>query len=328
MRRLGAILTAAAIAVPVAGMSTPAAQAADEIKSVAGWASTLRFVHGWFDFKDMVNEKGKGTVEIIYLGGPEVVPPTQQGQAVRSGFVDLAYVPPAYYAGLLPEAEALVGRRKLGSELRNNGGLEMLRDIWAKKMNVYMLGNFDTTTQYHLYLTKEPKITDGRPDFSGMKIRVTPTYRSLVREFGGTGVSISSAETFNAFERGLVEGLGWPQIDFMALKIGKFVKYKVEPPILSMTISPLINLDKWKSLSPKTREFLEQAATEWEVTSEKRASELVKTEAREMAEIGVKTYTMPPEAAKVYVERAWAGAWEGFEKKMPDEARKLKEKLL
>ncbi len=329
MRTMTAMLVAGAIVAPLMGSAAAPALAAEELRSVAGWASTFRLVQGWFAFKDHVNATAKGAVEIKYLGGPEVVPSPQQGQAVRSGFVDLAYIPPSYYVGLIAEADGLIGRRKSASEIRANGGLKMMQEIWASKMNVHLLGLFDGSTRYHLYLSKEPKITAaGLPDFTGLKIRVTPTYRPMVRAFNATGVGVAPAEVFNAFERGLVDGLGWPQIDFMTLKVDKFIKFKIEPPMLYMTITPLINLDKWNALPAATRALLDKTAAEWEISSDKKALEMVALEAKEMAAAGIKPFKLPPKAAAAFEEKAYEGAWEAFDQKMPEVAAKLKQKLM
>src|ERR671936_694041 len=48
-------------------------------------------------FVDRVNESGKGALQIRIVGGPEAVPADRQAQAVKSGVLDIASIPPAYY---------------------------------------------------------------------------------------------------------------------------------------------------------------------------------------------------------------------------------------
>ena len=52
-------------------------------------------------FVDHVNETGKGTLQIRTVGGPEAVPADGQAQAVKTGVLDIASIPPAYYKSVM-----------------------------------------------------------------------------------------------------------------------------------------------------------------------------------------------------------------------------------
>src|SRR3982751_482120 len=59
-------------------------------------------------FVDRVNEAGKGVLQIRIVGGPEAVPADGQAQAVKSGVLDIASIPPAYYKSTMVEGDAQV----------------------------------------------------------------------------------------------------------------------------------------------------------------------------------------------------------------------------
>ena len=59
-------------------------------------------------FVDHVNETGKGTLQIRIVGGPEAVPADGQAQAVKTGVLDIASIPPAYYKSVMVEGDAQV----------------------------------------------------------------------------------------------------------------------------------------------------------------------------------------------------------------------------
>src|SRR5262245_57428952 len=52
------------------------------------------------------NTRGKGLLHIDGLG-PEAMPVMEQPNAVRTGVVQMQFGPPTYYAGIVPEADAL-----------------------------------------------------------------------------------------------------------------------------------------------------------------------------------------------------------------------------
>src|SRR5689334_8112925 len=59
-------------------------------------------------FVDHVNETGKGILQIRIVGGPEAVPADGQAQAVKTGVLDIASIPPAYYKSVMVEGDAQV----------------------------------------------------------------------------------------------------------------------------------------------------------------------------------------------------------------------------
>src|SRR5947199_5763499 len=59
-------------------------------------------------FVDHVNETGKGVLQIRIVGGPEAVPADGQAQAVKTGVLDIASIPTAYYKSMMVEGDAQV----------------------------------------------------------------------------------------------------------------------------------------------------------------------------------------------------------------------------
>ena len=92
------------------------------LKAVTAFPASLDFAQSFQRFVAKANEMGKGVVQIQYMGGPEVVPPPQQAQAVRRGVIDMQYGPGTYYLGDMPEVDAWVGSTVSAMEARKNGG--------------------------------------------------------------------------------------------------------------------------------------------------------------------------------------------------------------
>src|SRR6187455_3202078 len=111
-----------------AGVSSAAAQEVT-LKGVSSFAEKTQFSKNFERFIEKVNKDGKGIVQINYIGGPRAMPPFEVGNAVRSGVVDIANVPGAFYTNLLPAAEALKLQTKPMSEVRQNGGWELLNQL-------------------------------------------------------------------------------------------------------------------------------------------------------------------------------------------------------
>ena len=48
-------------------------------------------------------------------------------------------------------------------------------------------------------------------DLTGKKMRTTPLYTPFFKAMGATTKNISPAEVYTALERGVVDGLAWPE---------------------------------------------------------------------------------------------------------------------
>jgi TRAP-type transport system periplasmic protein len=78
----------------------------------------------------------------------------------------------------------------------------------------------------------------------------------------------------------------------------------------------LMNLKKWQSLSPKTREILQRVALEHESASLRDLQELWKKERAELEKRGIKTLSQSPEASKKFVAGARAASLARMKERM------------
>ncbi len=281
------------------------------------------------EFVAKLNNQGKGVIQIEYLGGPEVNPPQKAANAVQRGVIDLLHTPAAYHAGIVPQGGTLMATTLSPSEYRANGTFAMIAPNWEKKLNAKILAIGETSGQFYLYLTKEPKLKDGVIDLTGMKIRTTGAYRPLIQALGGTPVQITNAgEVYTALERGTVDGFGWPTVGLGALGLGKLVKYRIDPPFYHLANVLLINMDKWKSLPKPAQDLLLKVGAEYEKSSRDYMDAAAKRDAAVLEKDGVKVYKMSPEGAKKYLQIAYDAMWKRASSRLDkDEAKTLRAKL-
>ncbi|MDA1311392.1 MAG: ABC transporter substrate-binding protein, partial [Proteobacteria bacterium] len=97
---------------------------AAEVNLKAGYfiSSKKSLTRQAFDqFVAKVNADGKGMVQIPQVVGREAIPSRQMGNAVKSGLLDIAGVPPAYMANLVKLATGFTPTTKTAPEMRKNG---------------------------------------------------------------------------------------------------------------------------------------------------------------------------------------------------------------
>jgi TRAP-type transport system periplasmic protein len=292
--------------------------AADTITATHVFPASLIYARSFLEYVKKANEAGKGEFTIQVRGGPEAIPMMEQPGAVRSGVVDMVYSACAFYAAQVPECDAVSASTIDGPTARKNGGMDLLNQIHQKRIGVYNLGWVDSGIRFNLWSTREPKLdSTGHIDIKGFKVRGNPIYNAFLTNYlGAQVINLNSPELYTALERGTVEITAWTQIGLMDLNWDRYLKYRILPDFFSTDLHILVNLKKWQSLSPKTREILQQVAIRHESESLVALQKLWKQEEAELKKRGLKTIAQSPEASKRFVEGARSASLQRMKERM------------
>jgi len=315
--RLSSILAASALLL----CNAPFAMAQEvTLRAVSSFAEGSQFSAPFERFVEKVNKDGKGVIQINYIGGPRAMPPFEVGNAVRSKVIDIANVAAAFYTNLMPEADALKLLNKPVAEQRKNGTFALLNELHNQKVNSHYLARQMVTVPYHIYLNK--KID--KPDFTGLKIRVTPVYRDLVQALGGTPITTPPGEVYTALERGVVDGYGWPILGIFDLGWEKVTKFRMDPAFYGVEVNVLVNQNAWKGLNDAQRKVLSDAAAWLESLDNNENPELVKAERERQAKAGIQTLEFGPAASEAFLKKANGIAWDAIIARSPEAGKKLR----
>ena len=259
--------------IATSGLIAGAAQAEETLTAVHAFPETLIYTKSFLEFVDKVNEAGEGVVQIDVRGGPEAIGMFQQPDAVRNGIVDMVYTPGSFYAGALPEKDALVASNLTAAEARANGGIELIDDIHQEKMGVKYLGWFDSGVCYNLWTRNAPEFdAEGNLDVEGLKLRGNAVYNAFFTEYlGAQVIDLPTTEVYSALERGIVDATGWTQIGLIDLKWNEFLNYRIEPCFFSTDLGVIVNLDSWESLSAEAQQICRRSPSRMKRTVPRRS---------------------------------------------------------
>jgi len=292
------------------------------LRLVSAFAENGIYVKHLMPWIQKVNAEGKGTLQINFIGGPQAIPAFEVGNAVKTGVVDMALTTGAFYTNLMPEADALKLAQIPVAEQRKNGAFEYINQIWNQKANMYYLARVVEHQPFHLYLNKEI----AKPDLTGLKIRITPVYRDFFQALNGNVVSTPPGEVYTALERGVVDGYGWPIQGIFDMNWQEKTKFRVDPGFYNAEVSLVMNLDKYKALPAKAREYLDRQALAYEQQNEFWKS-YNQNEAKRQAEAGIQTISFDAATSKTYVEKAKEVGWANAIKSSPQYGEQLKKVL-
>jgi TRAP-type transport system periplasmic protein len=289
------------------------------LRVVSAFVENSQYVKNLQGFMQKLNAEGKGNLQLNFIGGPKAMPPFEVGNAVRTGVVDVAMTTGAFYTNIMPEADALKLTQIPATELRKNGGYDLINKIWNEKANMVYLGRVIDYTPFHLYLTK--KID--KPDLTGLKIRITPVYRDFFQALGATVMQTAPGEVYTALERGVVDGYGWPINGIFDLNWHEKTKFRVDPGFYNAEVSLVMNLDKWKALNPRQRDLLMKHVIALEAGNDswKKVNE---EDIRKQKEAGIQVISFDPATAKQFYDKAYEVGWAGAIKSSPTYGPQMK----
>lgn len=315
---------AARVAIGLALLAPGAAAIAQEItlRAVNAFQEGTYFARNFERFIKKVNDEGKGIVQINYIGGPKAIPTFEQGNALRSGVVDLSNTTTSFTATIIPEGLALNYTDQSMAELRKNGTMDYLNTLFLEK-GLYYFARTGEGIQYYIYSNK--KID--KADLTGTKLRIAPIYRDFFQKQGATVVQMAPGEVYTGLERGVVDGYGWPLIGIFDLGWHERTKFRLEPGFYAIELGIQFSGATWKKLTPAQRGFLEKQAAWLESQNLEQAKTDSAAEIKKQTDAGIQIVKLDDAQAKTFVKNAYDAAWDGIVKTSPTHGAKLRQMM-
>jgi TRAP-type C4-dicarboxylate transport system substrate-binding protein len=304
---LAALLAAAA--------GTPSAQEAT-LSAVVFVPKNTTFGEIFVRFVDHVNQEGKGLVKIDLRGGPDAIPTFEQGNAIKSGVVDMVSTAPTFYTNFCPECDAQILAPKHTPELKKTPFWPILQKYTTQKLNSHILSAYGDGVGFHIWTSKPPQ----NNSLKGMRLRTTPNYTPLFTALGVSLVQTAPGEVLTALERGVVDGYGWPAIGMFDLGWGAHTKYRIDPGFYNVIVNVLVNENKWKSLNEKQRAVLNRGAAWLEQENVRWVAERKAADEKKIKDAGIQIVDLGPNHRKL----AYDAYWDALAKRAPEPIKELK----
>ena len=216
-------------------------------------------------FAEEVEKLTNGEVKVeVYPGGQLF---TQEGEqaAIRQGNVDMIYGGPNWLAEFVPYMSMFAAPymftsyEHMSETFNGEIGKQIFEDI-AQKTGVRPLGAF--------YLgTREVNLRDiGREvrtpqDMEGVKLRMpnSPSWLFMGEALGANPTPLAFTEVYLALQTGTIDGQDNPLPTDKNAKFYEVTKYIILTDHYINPLFPMINEEKWQSLSPEHQEAILQA---------------------------------------------------------------------
>ncbi len=268
-----------------------------------------------------VDRISNGEMEIEYAGGSDVIGGFDAPEAIANGVFDMSHSANSYFAGAVPSSICLASGNASAEQLKASGALDAYADIVLKQRGVMMMGMPLSGVGYVFQVRGEPNELSY---FKGKKIRSIPLYDPILQSLGATPVTTSPAEAYSAMERGVVDGLGWPDIGLLDFKFYEQAKFIMLPTFYQLRTTTLMNPGAFNGLAKPQQDVLVEAMASADKIGAKWAKEKRDAEHAEMGGAGVEFVSLSDAEAKQFVDLTEAKLWEKVSANAPDDAALLK----
>ncbi|MBI9101876.1 MAG: TRAP transporter substrate-binding protein [Spirochaetales bacterium] len=210
-----------------------------------------------------VEARTDGQIKITLFHGGTLTKAPQTYEAVISGVADIGMSVFAYTRGRFPLLEGLdlplgypdgVTATRVANEMVAKYQPEELSDVHVLYLHAHGPG-----------ILASKKGVASTEDLSSMKIRATGLSAKIVTALGGTPISMSQGETYEALQKGVVDATFCPIETLKGWKQGEVIDYVIDTKAIGYTTTMFVvmNNDKWNALPADLQETMTEVSNEW-----------------------------------------------------------------
>jgi TRAP-type C4-dicarboxylate transport system substrate-binding protein len=218
----------------------------------------------------MIDQWGKdvekataGRITVTVFASNTLSPPMQVYDNTVKGVVDIGTSLLAYSPGRLPLSEVLqqplgytsgYQATKLGNAYYKKFKPKEFDDVKVMFLHGAAPGFIFTKTQ-----------AKSIADLKGLRIKANAENADIIKNLGGSPVTMPVTETYDALSRGVVDGALFPLEALQGFKIAEVVKTVIEAYPMSYMTSMWVamNKDKWNAISSADQQAIEKINEEY-----------------------------------------------------------------
>ncbi|MGE4557949.1 MAG: TRAP transporter substrate-binding protein [Desulfovibrionaceae bacterium] len=211
-----------------------------------------------------VEKRTGGKVKIDYFPGGSLTKAPQCYDGVVQQMSDIGMSALAYTRGRFPAMAAVdlpMGYKsgKAATEVANR----VYEKFQPRELSDVVVMYFHAHGPGILHTAKTP--VKKLEDLQGLKLRATGNSGQLVKTLGGTPVAMSMPDSYQAIQKGVVDGGMYPVETNKGWKMAEVVDYMTEtyPVAYTTTFFVVMNRDRWSALAPDVQQAIRDVNKEW-----------------------------------------------------------------
>ncbi len=210
-----------------------------------------------------VEKRTNGRVKLSFFAGGTLVPAPQSYEGAVKGIADISLTAQQWTAVRFPLTEGVA----LPLGIKNAVQGTKLMNAWYQK---FKPKEYDDVKVLYMFTSGPSHFMTIKPltsieQLKGMKIRAAGETSKIVAAMGAVSVSVPISDAYEAFQRGVCEGVLLAAEGLKAFRWGDVLRgLQQNEGIGSIsTLLVVMNKKKWSSLPPDIQQIIEQVSQEW-----------------------------------------------------------------
>lgn len=253
---------------------------------------------------DEVEKRTNGRVRVNLHPGATLTPPSQTYDSVVKEIIDIGFGPMGATTGRFPLMEVMDLPLGLESGYKASMlSMDLFKTFKPKELSdVKMLFMLSSPPAY--LQTRNP--IRNLDELKGTKLRaVGGTTTRVTAALGAVPLALGPTDVYDALSKGIADGAIVISDALAQLKWGEFLKYTTLNTRTSYVNSGyfVMNLNKWRSLSPDVQEIIDALSSEYLEKMSKLWDQKEKDAIAALKSQGHTTFTLSPEEEERWIER-------------------------
>ena len=249
----------------VGGIQTASAGKTIKWKMVTSWPKNFPGLGTGANFlAKTINEMSGGRLKVKVYGANEIVPALEVFDAVSRGTAQMGHSGAYYWKGKHPATQFFTSvpfgltAQEMNAWLYHGGGMQLWEELYDR-FNLIPNAAGNTGVQMGGWFNREINSVD---DLKGLKMRIPGLGGEVLKQAGGTPVTLPGGEIYTSMQSGAIDATEWvgPYND-MAFGLYKVAKFYYHPGWHEpgSTMEAMINKDAFYQL-PEDLQIIVRAA--------------------------------------------------------------------
>jgi TRAP-type transport system periplasmic protein len=215
-------------------------------------------------FGNEIEKRTNGRVKVVYYAGETLVKAAWTYDAVIKGITDIGHCSVGYTQGQFPLLEVFSVPIGVSSGYQASMlGNAFIDKFKPKELNEVHFLYSTCVSPSIMHTSKKPINT--LEDLKGLKIRVQGPAEAIVTALGATPVALPVTETYEAVQKGLVDGVLLPMESLINYRMAEVTTYTTKNYGAATTSIGmyLMNKQKWDSLPPDVQKIFTEVSKQY-----------------------------------------------------------------
>ncbi|WP_051233999.1 TRAP transporter substrate-binding protein [Halomonas halocynthiae] len=211
---------------------------------------------------DELEKRTNGQVSVNTFPGGTLLTAANMFDGVLNGVADIGLTTTSYEPARFPLLNMIgeISGQDVSAEVASQVAYQLIQEFPQDQFNLEDFKVITIFTSEPGYLQTRNKVST-LEDLEGLEIRV-PGESETMRALGAVPIGMSQAETGEALQAGIVQGIASSRETLLDLQYARHLDYIVDYPLSNVIMLAVMSRERWDSLPEDVQQTIDQLGAE------------------------------------------------------------------